>query len=84
MNFNIFEVKGRLKMKKIRVTLTDTNYTKQAITPINLNKEQFELLKTLIQKVEDDLYKANAAFIEIEGILEDPVKLTITEYEKAA
>jgi len=71
-------------VKKIRVTLTDTNYTKQAATPINLNKEQFELLKTLIQKVEDDLYKANAAYVEIEGILDDPVKLTITEYEKVA
>jgi hypothetical protein len=84
MDLNIFVAKGRLKMKKIRVTLTDTNYTKQAVTPINLNKEQFELLKTLIQKVEDDLYKANAAYVEIEGILDDPVKLTITEYEKAA
>ena len=84
LNFNIFIVKGRFKMKKIRITLTNTNYTKQAETPINVNREQFELLKALIQTIEDDLYKANAAYVEIEGILDGPVKLTITEYEKAA
>jgi hypothetical protein len=71
-------------MKKIKLTLTDTNYSKQAETPINMNQKQFEQFKALIQKIEDDLFISRAAYVEIEGILDDPIKLTVTEYEHAA
>ena len=71
-------------MKNIKISLSDTNYTEQAAIDINLNREQFELFKSLIQKVEYGLYKQRAAFMAIEGLLDDPVKLTITDYEQSA
>jgi hypothetical protein len=71
-------------MKEIKITLSNTNYTQQASTKISINRDQHELLKTLIQKIEDGLYRERAAFVDIEGILDKPITLTITEYEQAA
>ena len=70
-------------MKNIKISLSDTNYTEQAATDINLNCKQFELFKSLIQKVEYGLSEQRAAFMAIEGLLDDPVKLTITDYEQS-
>lgn len=70
-------------MKNINITLSDTNYTEQAKSVMALNAEEFELLKKLVQKVEGRLFEQRAAYIGIEGLLNDPVKLTITEFEKS-
>jgi hypothetical protein len=48
-----------------------------------LNAKEFELLKKLVQKVESGLFEQQSAYIGIEGLLKDPVKLTITEIEKS-
>ena len=70
-------------MKNIKISLSDTNYTEQAAAEINLNRKQYELLKSLIRKVEYGLFVQRAAFMAIEGLLDDPVKLTITDYEQS-
>ena len=70
-------------MRNVNITLSDTNYTEQAKTVVALNSEEFILLKKLIQKVEGGLFEQRAAYIGIEGLLKDPVKLTITEIEKS-
>ena len=71
-------------MKEIKITLSNTNYTRQASTTITLNHGQFEQLKTPVQKIEDGLFHERAAFVDIEGILTKPITLTVTEYEQAA
>jgi hypothetical protein len=68
-------------MKNVRITLSDTNYTAKAVTEMNLKSKDFELLKSLIEKMEDGLYGESASFMAIEGLLDVPVKLTITECE---
>jgi hypothetical protein len=68
-------------MKNVRITLSDTNYTAKAVTEMNLKSKDFELLKSLIKKMEDGLYGESASFMAIEGLLDVPVKLTITECE---
>jgi hypothetical protein len=70
-------------MKNVNITLSDTNYTEQAKTVMALNTEEFELLKKLVQKVEGGLFEQQSAYLGIEGLLKDPVKLTITEFEKS-
>lgn len=71
-------------MKEIRITLSNTNYTQQASTTITLNHGQFELLKTLVQKIEAGLFHERTAFVDIEGVLSKPITLTVTEFEQAA
>lgn len=71
-------------MKNINISLSNTNYTRQVDTDIAIKKEQFEVLKSLVQKIEDGLFKENAAYIAIDGLLDRQVKLTITEYERSA
>ncbi len=68
-------------MKNINITLTDTNYTEQANTDLELDLGEFELLKKMIQKIEDRLYEQRATYIGIKGLLKNPVKLTVTEFE---
>jgi hypothetical protein len=70
-------------VRNVNITLSDTNYTEQAKTVMALNAEEFELFKKLVQKVEGGLFEQQSAYIGIEGLLEDPVKLTITEFEKS-
>lgn len=70
-------------MKNINITLSNTNYTEQAVTGINLNREQFELFRSLIQKIEGGLYEEDSAYISIDGLLGDTIKLRITEYENS-
>jgi hypothetical protein len=70
-------------MKNVRITLSDTNYTATAVTEMNLKSREYELLKSLIKKMEDGLYKESASFMAIEGLMDAPVKLTITECEHA-
>ena len=70
-------------MKIINIILSDTNYTHQAATGIELKREQFDVLKTLFQKIEAGLYEEDSAYIAVDGLLDKPVKLTITEFEQA-
>ncbi|MFC1859787.1 hypothetical protein ACFL9U_17415 [Thermodesulfobacteriota bacterium] len=70
-------------MKNINITLSDTNYTEQAVTGINLDRDQFELFRALIQKIEGGLYAEDSAYISIDGLLGDTIKLRITEYENS-
>jgi hypothetical protein len=70
-------------MKNVRITLSDTNYTAKAVTEMNLKSKDFELLKSLIKKMEDGLYGESASFMAIEGLMDVPVRLTITECEHA-
>ncbi|MDH4204869.1 MAG: hypothetical protein OEV45_05010 [Desulfobacteraceae bacterium] len=70
-------------MKNIHITLSDTNYTERAKTDLELDPGQFELLKKMIQKIEGGLYEQRAAYIGINGLLKDPVILTVTEFEQA-
>ena len=68
-------------MKNINIRLSDTNYTEQAATLINLDPEQFKLFRLLIQKVEEGLSKEDSAYISIGGLSENKIKLRIIEYE---
>jgi hypothetical protein len=68
-------------MKNLKITLSDTNYTARAVTEMNLKGKEYELLKSLINKMRDGLYKESASFMSIEGLMDVPVKLTITECE---
>ena len=70
-------------MKNINITLTDTNYTEQAKTNLELDFGEFELFKKMIQKIEDRLYEQRATYIGITGLFNNPVKLTVTEYEES-
>ena len=69
-------------MKNINISLSDTNYTRKASTDIAIEKEQFEVLKSLVQKIEDGLFRENAAYLAIDGLTDRQIKLTITEYEQ--
>ena len=70
-------------MKNINITLTDTNYTEQAKTDLELDLGEFELFKKMIQKLVEGLYMQRATYIGIKGLLKNPVKLTVTEYEES-
>ena len=70
-------------MKNVKITLSDTNHTARAVTEMNLKSKEYELLKSLIKKMEDGLYGESASFMAIEGLMDVPVKLTITECEHA-
>ena len=69
-------------MKNINISLSDTNYTRKASTDIDIKKEQLEILKSLVQKIEDGLFRENAAYLSIDGLTDKQIKLTITEYEQ--
>jgi len=69
-------------MKNINISLSDTNYTHKASTDIDIKKEQLEILKSLVQKIEDGLFRENAAYLSINGLTDKQIKLTITEYEQ--
>lgn len=70
-------------MKNVRITLSDTNYTARAVSEMNLKSKEYELLRSLINKMRDGLYEESASFMAIEGLMDVPVKLTITECEHA-
>jgi hypothetical protein len=68
-------------MKTINISVSNTNFTSQDQTDLQLDKETCDLLKHLVQKIEERLYEEHAAYMEIEGLLGNSVKLTITEYD---
>lgn len=68
-------------MRQINITLSDTNYTEQANTELTLNPVQAKMLKELVRIIEGGLYEQRAAYIGIEGLFKDSVKLAITEIE---
>jgi hypothetical protein len=70
-------------MKNINITLSDTNYTEHAKTKLTLDPAQFEIFKELVQIIEGGLYEQRAAYIGIDGLFKDSVKLTITEIEQS-
>ena len=70
-------------MKNINITLSDTNYTEQAKTDLKLDPTQVRTFKKLIQRIEGGLYEQRAAYIGIDGLFKDQVKLTVTELEQS-
>lgn len=66
-------------MKRIHLTLSDTNYTERAKTNLQLNPAQFQMFRELVEKIEGGLYEQRAAYMGIEGLFDDSVTLTITE-----
>jgi hypothetical protein len=70
-------------MKNIKLTLSDTNYTERAKTGLKLNDGQLKMFKELIQRIEGGLFEQRAAYLDIQGLFKNPVKLTITEIEQS-
>jgi hypothetical protein len=68
-------------MKRVNICLSNTNYTAQDATDLVLDKDTYALLQQLILKIEARLYEEHAAYMQIEGLLGNSVKLTITEYD---
>jgi hypothetical protein len=67
-------------MKTVSISLSNTNYTQQAAMQIHLDTKEFELLKSLFAKIEDGLYREGENYIAVEGLLHDPIQLTVTDY----
>jgi hypothetical protein len=69
-------------MEQISLSLTNTNYTQKAKMDFSLDKQNYEQFKQLIQEIEKGLNEQWAAFVEIQGLSDGPVRLTVTEYEQ--
>jgi benzoyl-CoA reductase/2-hydroxyglutaryl-CoA dehydratase subunit BcrC/BadD/HgdB len=67
-------------MKNISLTLSDNNQTVQAQANVNLDDSQNDTLKKLVSEIEEDLFTQGAVHLSIEGLLDKPVVLTVTEY----
>jgi hypothetical protein len=68
-------------MKTVNISLSNTNYTSQEATDLVLDPATHALLQQLVQKIEARLYEEHATYVEIDGLLGNSVKLTITEYD---
>jgi hypothetical protein len=66
-------------MKALTISLSN-NYTNQAAMNLTLNNGDFELLKNLVQKIEDGLYTDSENHLIIEGLSSNPIRLTISDY----
>ena len=51
---------------------------------LRLESGEFELLKTLLQKIEGGLYSEGESYLEFDGLLNEPVQLTVTAYAQSA
>ena len=65
-------------MKAVTISLSN-NYTEQAAMNLTLNNGDLELLRNLVQKIEDGLYTDSENHLIIEGLTSSPVRLTISD-----
>jgi hypothetical protein len=71
-------------MRTVNISLSNTNYTEQAAMDIRLESREFELLKMLLHKIEDGLYSEGENYLAFDGLLNEPVQLTVTAYDQSA
>ena len=66
-------------MGNISFSLADNNYSTQGQTRVSLNSNQEHTLQELVREIERRLFKQNAQYLCIDGLLKKRVVLTITE-----
>lgn len=68
-------------MKNVKFTLVDNNFTSLNKAEIAFNSEEIEKLKALLCKLGDGLMAEHSRHLCIEGLVNTPIDLTITDYE---
>ena len=66
-------------MKNIKVSLIDNDFAIQAKRDVAFNESQKNVLSEFFEQVQEELVTGQTAFLEIDGLLNKTVTLTIAE-----
>jgi hypothetical protein len=66
-------------MKHIKLSLIDTDQTVQAMTDLNINDKEVKHFSKFVEQLKEELVTGQTAFLEIEGVLNKPVVISLAE-----
>lgn len=68
-------------MKKIKVSLVDSDYVVHAITELPAEDDK-NTFANLIQHLDEDFIHGDKAFLEIEGLEKGPIRLEVSQHDE--
>jgi hypothetical protein len=66
-------------MKHIKLSLIDTDQAVQAMTDLNINDKEDKNFSKFVEQLKEELVTGQTAFLEIEGLLNKPVVISLAE-----
>jgi hypothetical protein len=66
-------------MKHVKLSLIDMDQAVQAVADLNINDKEDKNFSKFVEQLKEELVTGQTAFLEIEGLLNKPVVISLAE-----